>query len=133
MKITKKNSMNFLIIDCALDKIHFFLQFNSNTYNKSFQSTKINYEKLSILLFEFLRENNINLDKLTNILVNQGPGNFSGIRASIALAKGLSIANKIDLYGFSSNNFESKDYEYVISLYKKGILKKNLIKPIYMG
>ena len=125
--------MNFLVIDGALDKIYFFSQFNNNTYNKSFKSTKINYEKLSILLFEFLRENNIYLDKLTNILVNQGPGNFSGIRASIALVKGLSIANKIDLYGFSSNDFQKKDYKNVIFLYKKGVLKKNLIKPIYMS
>ena len=125
--------MNFLIIDGALDKIYFFSQFNNNTYNKSFQTTKINYEKLSILLFEFLRENSINLDKLTDILVNQGPGNFSGIRASIALAKGLSIAKKIDLYGYSSNDLQKKDYKNVISLYKKGFLKKNLIKPVYMS
>ena len=133
MIINKQPSMNFLIIDGALDKIYFFSQFNNNTYNKSFQTTKINYEKLSILLFEFLRENSINLDKLTDILVNQGPGNFSGIRASIALAKGLSIAKKIDLYGYSSNDLQKKDYKNVISLYKKGFLKKNLIKPVYMS
>ena len=125
--------MNFLIIDGALNKIYFFLQFNNNSYNKSYESTKTNYEKLSILLFDFLRDNNINLDKLTNILVNQGPGNFSGIRASIALVKGLTITNKINLYGFSSRDVKGTDYKNVISLYKKGILKKNLIKPIYIG
>ena len=125
--------MNFLIIDGALNKIYFFLQFNNNSYNKSYESTKTNYEKLSILLFDFLRDNNIKLDKLTNVLVNQGPGNFSGIRASIALVKGLTITNKINLYGFSSRDVKGTDYKNVISLYKKGILTKNLIKPIYIG
>ena len=125
--------MNFLIIDGALDKIYFFSQFNNNSYNKSFQSTKNNYEKLSILLFDFLRHNNINLDKLTNIFVNQGPGNFSGIRASISLVKGLCIVYKINFYGFSSLDLKGKNYTNIISLYNKGTLIKNLIKPIYIG
>ena len=91
--------MNFLIIDGALNKIYFFLQFNNNSYNKSYESTKTNYEKLSILLFDFLRDNNLNLDKLTNILVNQGPGNFSGLRGSIATAKGISLSKNLILLG----------------------------------
>ncbi len=125
--------MNFLVIDGASDKIYFFSHFNNNSYNQSFESSKNNYEKFSILLFDFLNQNNINLSKISHLFVNQGPGSFSGIRTSIAVAKGLSITNKLNLYGFSSNDLNNMDYKNVISLYEKGGLKKNLIKPLYIS
>ena len=37
------------------------------------------------------------LDEKFSIIVNQGPGSFSGIRISLAIAKGLVIAKKIRL------------------------------------
>ena len=125
--------MNFLVIDGASDKIYFFSHFNNNSYNQSFESSKNNYEKFSILLFDFLNQNNINLSKISHLFVNQGPGSFSGIRTSIAVAKGLSITNKLNLYGFSSNDLNNMDYKNVISLYEKGRLTKNLIKPLYIS
>ena len=125
--------MNFLVIDGALNKICFFSDFNNNSYNQSFESSKNNYEKFSILLFDFLNQNNINLTKISHLFVNQGPGSFSGIRTSIAVAKGLSITNKLNLYGFSSNDINNMDYMNVVSLYEKGRLTKNLIKPLYIS
>ena len=82
-------------------------------------------------ILDFLEKSNMKLDDISNIFVNQGPGKFSGIRASIAIAKALSIANKQDLYGFSSKDIMNKNYDKIIDLYKKGILIKNLIKPQY--
>ena len=125
--------MNFLVIDGASDKIYFFSHFNNNSYNQSFESSKNNYEKFSILLFDFLNQNNINLSKISHLFVNQGPGSFSGIRTSIAVAKGLSITNKLNLYGFSSNDLKNTDYMNIVSLYEKGRLTKNLIKPLYIS
>ena len=125
--------MNFLVIDGASDKICFFSHFNNNSYSKSIESSKNNYEKFSILLFDFLNKNNINLTKISHLFVNQGPGSFSGIRTSIAVAKGLSITNKLNLYGFSSNDLDNMDYMNVVSLYEKGRLTKNLIKPLYIS
>ena len=125
--------MNFLVIDGASDKICFFSHFNNNSYNKFYESSKNNYEKFSILLFDFLNQNNINLSKISHLFVNQGTGSFSVIRTSIAVAKGLSITNKLNLYGFSSNDLNNMDYMNVISLYEKGRLTKNLIKPLYIS
>ena len=125
--------MNFLVIDGASNKICFFLNYNNYSYNKSFESSKNNYEKFSILLFDFLNQNNINLSKLRHLFVNQGPGSFSGIRTSIAVAKGLSITNKLNLYGFNSQDLKNKNYMNIVFLYEKGILTKNLIKPLYIS
>ena len=123
--------MNFLVIDGTQNKINFFSYFNNNSYNKSFQFSKNNNEKFSILLFSFLNENNINLNELNNVFVNQGPGKFSGIRTSIAVAKALSITNKLNLYGFNSEELKGMNYMHIIDLYNEGRLTKNLINPVY--
>ena len=125
--------MNFLVIDGTQDKINFFSHFNNNSYNKSFQFSKNNNEKFSTLLFSFLNENNINLNELNNVFVNQGPGKFSGIRTSIAVAKALSITNKLNLYGFNSEELKGMNYMHIIDLYNEGRLTKNLINPVYLS
>ena len=125
--------MNFLVIDGTKDKIKFFLHFNNNSYHKSFEASKNNNEKFSLLLFNFINENNIEASELNNIFVNQGPGKFSGIRTSIAVAKALSFTNKLNLYGFNSNDLKDMDYMNVFFLYKQGKFTKNLIKPVYLG
>ena len=123
--------MNFLVIDGTQNKINFFSYFNNNSYNKSFQFSKNNNEKFSTLLFSFLNENNINLNELNNVIVNQGPGKFSGIMTSIAVAKALSITNKLNLYGFNSEELKGMNYMHIIDLYNEGRLTKNLINPVY--
>ena len=127
------NSMNNLIIDAANEKILFKIITITKSYTSEYPNSRENFDKLTILLFNFLKENNMKISKIDNILVNQGPGKFSGIRSSIALAKALSITNKLNLYGFNSQQIELKDYKKVLSLLKKGILKKNLIKPKYLS
>ena len=123
--------MNFLVIDGTQDKINFFSIFNNNSYHKTIKPSKNNSEKFSVMLFDFFKENSINPRKLNNIFVNQGPGKFSGIRASIAIAKALSVTNTLNLYGFNSEDLKGSNYENVIDLFEKGMLTKNLIKPIY--
>ena len=123
--------MNFLIIDGTQDKIIFFSKFNNYSYHKSIEACKNNNEKLSMKLFDFFNENSIKLSELNNILVNQGPGKVSGIRNSIDVAKDLAITNKLNLYGFNSNDLKDMNYENVVNLCKKGALTKNLINPVY--
>ena len=123
--------MNFLVIDGTQDKINFFLRFNTNSYNKSFEASKNNNERFSLLLFDFINENNTKLSELSHVFVNQGPGKFSGIRTSIAVAKALSITNGLNLYGFNSHDLKDMNYMNIIDLYEKERLTKNLINPVY--
>ena len=123
--------MNFLVIDGTQDKIKFFLHFNNNSYHKSFEASKNNNEQFSLLLFNFINENNIEASELNNIFVNQGPGKFSGIRTSIAVAKAISFTNSLNLYGYNSNDLKDMNYNNIIDLYEKELITKNLIKPVY--
>ena len=123
--------MNNLIIDAAADKIFFKIIFNNKSYTSDYLNNRENFDKFVILLFNFLKKNNINIKEINNIFINQGPGRFSGIRASIATAKALSIANKLNLYGFSSDQIKDQNYNNIIDLFNRGCLIKNLIKPQY--
>ena len=123
--------MNNLIIDAANDKIFFIIIADNKSYTSEFSNNRENFDKLAILVTKFLENHHLNIKNLNNIFVNQGPGKFSGIRASLAIAKALSFANKIDLYGFNSEQVIDQNYVKIIELFNKGLLNKNLIKPQY--
>ena len=120
-----------LIIDAADEKIFFKIINNDESYTSEYINNRENFDKLIILIFKFLDENKIKIKNIDNIFVNQGPGKFSGIRASLAAVKGLSFVNKIDVYGFNSDQIINKNYAKIVDLFNNGLLKKNLIKPNY--
>ena len=123
--------MNNLIIDAAKDKIFFKIIADDKSYTSEFINNRENFDKLTILIVKFLEKHDLNIKNISNIFVNQGPGKFSSIRASLSTAKAFSFANKIDLYGFNSNQIADRNYKKIIDLFNKGMLIKNLIKPEY--
>ena len=80
---------------------------------------------------DFLKKNKTKLDDLENIFVNQGPGKFSSIRSSISIAKAIALSKKISLFGFNSEDLYNGNYNNILELYKKDLLIKDLIKPLY--
>ena len=126
--------MSKLIIDVAKEKVFFMIINNDNKYNITYENSKKNYEKLSLLINIFLKSNNLSLGKISEIYVNRGPGSFAGIRNSLSVVKAFSIVNKTDYYCFSFKDFDAENdanYENIPKLCKKYRIKKNLINPIY--
>ena len=105
--------MNKLIIDAAKDKIFLMIINNDINYSITHENTKINYEKLTLLILEFLTSKSLNLDKIAKIYVNRGPGSFAGIRNSLSIVKAIHFSNKTDYYCFSFNDFKDvSDIKY---------------------
>ena len=128
--------MNMLIIDAARDKIFLMIICNDNNYNITHENTKINYDKLTLLIKEFLDSKNIDLKKISQIYVNRGPGSFAGIRNSLSTVKAIHLVNKIDYFCFSFDDFNEENdirYENIPNLCKKFNIKKNLINPLYLS
>ena len=128
--------MNNLIIDAATDKIFLSVIIDKNIYTCSHENSKSNFEKLIILITDFLNKNKISINEIDNIYVNRGPGSFAGIRSSLSIAKGLFLSKKIDYYCFSFLDFNKSTnikYEDVPILCDKFKIKKNLIKPLYLS
>ena len=72
------------------------------------------------------------LDKNFSVIINQRPGSFSSIRISLAVAKGLKISKKIQLFGYKNNDLKEFNQENVEKLVNKNLIEKKLIKPIYL-
>ena len=128
--------MNKLIIDAAKDKIFLMIISNDINYSITHENSKINYEKLSTLINDFLNEKKLNLDKVSQIYVNQGPGSFAGIRNSLSVVKAFHLTHKIDYYCFSFEDFSEKNegkYKNIPYLCDKLKVEKNLINPIYLS
>ena len=125
-----------LIIDAAGENIFFMLINDNDIYNVTYTNIKTNYEKLMILINEFLDKKNMNIKDISTIYVNRGPGSFAGIRNSLSTIKAIHLATKIDYYCYSLRDFkEIKEmkHENIPILCDKFKIKKNLINPIYIS
>ena len=128
--------MNKLIIDAAKDKIFLMIINNNSNYSITYENNKINYEKLTLLISDFLNKKKLDLKKISKIYVNRGPGSFAGIRNSLSVVKAFHLVNKIDYYCFSFDDFDEKNdinYKNIPKLCEKLKVEKNLINPIYMS
>ena len=128
--------MNKLIIDVAGEKIFLMIITNDHIYNITKENTKINYEKLTLIINDFLNSYKLKLRDINKIYLNRGPGSFAGIRNSLSIVKAFNLAKKIDYYSYSIQDFEGEvdvKHENIPDLCDKFNIKKNLINPIYLS
>jgi len=126
--------MNKLIIDAVKDNIFLMIIGNNNTYSVTYENSKNNYEKLIILINDFLKSKNYKMSDIKLMYINRGPGSFAGIRNSLSVIKAIHMIKKIDYYCFSFEDFKDNEdlsYENIPDLCKKFKIEKNLINPIY--
>ena len=128
--------MTKLIIDAATNKIFLMIIDNDLNYNITHENTKANFEKIMILIKEFLNSRNLKINDISGLYVNRGPGSFAGIRNSLSTIKAIHLAVKIDYYCFSFDDFKGEKevkYQNMPFLCDKFKVKKNLIKPVYIS
>ncbi len=128
--------MTKLIIDAAKDDMFFMIITKNYNYSITHENTKVNFEKIIMLINDFLSSKNLKIADVSRIYVNRGPGSFAGIRNSLSTIKAIHLAIKIDYYCFSFQDFKDNEkikYENIPNLCDKFGIKKNLIKPIYIS
>ena len=122
---------NFLIINCIGKDDKIGLKINNNFFIHYFDQKIKNNDQLVLNILNLIKKHKVNFNNNFSILVNNGPGSFSTIRVSLAVAKGIKISKKINLFGFKNldlGHFSLKNIEVLIN---KNLLEKNLIKPLY--
>ena len=122
--------MNFLSIDCSTEIVSLFVKFENKTFNKVLQSDKFINDLMAEYILDFVKKNHLKFDDLEQIFINQGPGSFSRLRTSLAIAKGISLSKKIQLIGYDtfiwvSAKFHNKN-NIIISMIK--VREKYFIK-----
>ena len=128
--------MTTLIIDAAKDKIFFMIINRDINHYITHENTKINFEKMMILINDFLISKNLKINDISEMYVNRGPGSFAGIRNSLSTIKAIHLTKNIDYYCYSLQDFLGIDeikYENIPILCDKFKIKKNLINPIYIS
>ena len=123
---------DFLIISCIGKDDSLGLRINKDFFIHNIENKKkSNNEDLVRLILNFLKKHKVELDSNFSIIVNQGPGSFSGIRIALAVAKGLEISKKVKLFGYNSSDLQVFSEKNIEKMIKKNLIEKNLIKPIY--
>ena len=131
MSLIKKNIMTSFIIDTAGEKIFLKIISGDKEYINNNNNCRENFDKFVKIIFSFLEQNNINLSKIDNIFINQGPGKYTSIRSAISIVKALKITKKINIYGYYSTQIINNNYDILFNLLKEGRLTKNFIQPQY--
>ena len=128
--------MNFLSIDCSTNIGSLFVKVENKTFNKVLQSDKSSNDLLMKQILEFFIENGVRFNDISKIFVNQGPGNFSGLRGSLATAKGVSLSKNLSLFGYNTfiwscaRFFNKKDFIYSLIKYREKYFIKKFDKNL---
>ena len=124
---------NFLIIKYIGEDDKLGLRINKEFFISNIDMIKNLNENLVLEISNLLKRHNVTLDRNFSVIVNQGPGSFSGIRVSLAVAKGLEISKKVKLFGFRDTNLKLFNQENIEKLINKNLIEKKLLKPIYLS
>ena len=124
---------NFLIIKCIGKDDRLGLRINKDFFIHIFENKKNNAEHLLEKIFHFLTIHKVKIDDKFTVIVNQGPGSFSGIRIALAIAKGLEISKNVKLFGYKDSDLKAFDQENIEKLIQESLVEKKLIKPVYLS
>jgi hypothetical protein len=124
---------NFLIINFIGKNDKIGLKVDNNFFIHDFNFKTRNNDQLIISILNLAKKHKVNIDNDFSILVNFGPGSFSSMRISLAVAKGIRISKNIDIYGFKDSDLSQFNPANIEFLIKKKLIQKNLIKPLYLS
>ena len=124
---------DFLIISFTGKDDKIGLRVNNNFYIHDFQIKTQNNEILVSKILNISNKHKVNFDKNFSIIVNNGPGSFSSIRVALAVAKGITIAKSVQLFGFKDADLPQFNLENIEILINKNLIEKKLIKLLYLS
>jgi len=128
-----KKIKDFLIISCIGENDKIGLKVNNNFFIHEFHDKSNNNEILVSTILNFVKNHKAIFNKDFTVLVNNGPGSFSSVRIAIAVAKGIKISKKVNLFGFKNSDLPQFNLENIEILINKNLIEKKLIKPLYLS
>ena len=123
---------DFLILNFIGKENKIGLRIKNSFYVHDFDK-KTDNDQLVLSVLNMIKKHKVNIDMNFSVLVNIGPGSFSSLRSSLAVAKGIKISKKINLFGYKNSDLGQFNLVNIELLIKKKLLQKNLIKPIYIS
>jgi tRNA A37 threonylcarbamoyladenosine modification protein TsaB len=113
---------NFLLLDFTRLNKNIIFKFKDKFFINKIETDSNNNQEIIDDILNLIKETNIKTKEKFDVLVNLGPGSFSGIRISLAVAKGIKLIKKVNLFGFNSFILNAapylEKYETVFSILK---------------
>ena len=113
---------NFLVLDFTRLNKNIVFKFKDKFFINKIKTDGNNNQEIIDDILNLIKRTNIKTKEKFDILVNLGPGSFSGIRISLAVAKGIKLIKKVNLFGFNSFILNAapylEKYETVFSILK---------------
>jgi len=113
---------NFLVLDFTRLNKNIVFKFKDKFFINKIETDSNNNQEIIDDILNLIKRTNIKTKEKFDILVNLGPGSFSGIRISLAVAKGIKLIKKVNLFGFNSFILNAapylEKYETVFSILK---------------
>jgi tRNA A37 threonylcarbamoyladenosine modification protein TsaB len=113
---------NFLVLDFTRLNKNIIFKFKDKFFINKIETDSNNNQEIIDDILNLIKRTNIKTKEKFDILVNLGPGSFSGIRISLAVAKGIKLIKKVNLFGFNSFILNAapylEKYETVFSILK---------------
>ncbi|CRF32999.1 peptidase [Brachyspira suanatina] len=128
--------MNILAFDTVSSSFSIALQKDNDSiieYNK--EDVRNHNEEILPVLNNFLKENDISLDKIDYIVLGIGPGSFTALRIAFATVKTICYAKNIPIIGISSLEtlYENIKYYDGIKASMIDARKGSIYADIYSG
>lgn len=73
-----------------------------------------NSDRYLEMVDSLLKENNLNISDVKKIVINIGPGSFTGLRVAISLAKGIGFAGDVLFSTFNSFDYVEPNQNIVV-------------------
>ena len=124
---------DFLILNCIGNNDKIGLKVNNEFFFYAPAKKKNTNDQLVMNILKMIKKHKVNINRNFSILVNSGPGSFSSIRISLAVAKGIKLSKNIDIFGYKNTDLGQFNLSNIELLIKKNLVQKNLIKPLYIS
>ena len=113
---------NFLVLDFTRLNKNIVFKFKDKFFINKIETDSNNNQEIIDDILNLIKRADIKTKEKFDVLVNLGPGSFSGIRISLAVAKGIKLIKKVNLFGFNSFILNAapylEKYETVFSILK---------------
>jgi tRNA threonylcarbamoyladenosine biosynthesis protein TsaB len=93
---------NLLALDASTEALSIAIQFNGQTVRHFEVCPQQHSQKVLPLVCELLDKAGCKLQDLDGIVFGRGPGSFTGVRISVAIAQGLAYGANLPLVGVST-------------------------------
>lgn len=93
---------NLLALDASTEALSIAIQFNGQVFKHFEVCPQQHSQKVLPLVSELLDKAGCKLQDLDGIVFGRGPGSFTGVRISVAIAQGLAYGANLPLVGVST-------------------------------